>query len=65
MVPVFMNVGDRYTAKNYHPVSLLYVVCRVFGKLVTNRLVDNVEKWDLIPDFSDMFLGHLGQLQIL
>ena len=23
MVPVFKNVGERSTAKNYHPVSLL------------------------------------------
>ena len=26
MVLVFRNVGDRPTAKNYHPVSLLSVV---------------------------------------
>ena len=26
MVPVFKNVGERYTARNYHPVSLLSLV---------------------------------------
>ena len=26
VVPVFKNVGERSTAKNYHPVSLLSVV---------------------------------------
>ena len=28
------------TAKNYHPVSLLSVVSKVFEKLVYNRIVD-------------------------
>ena len=26
VVPVFMNVGERSTAKNYHPVSLVSVI---------------------------------------
>ena len=29
MVPVFKNVGERFTAKNYCPVSLLSVVSKV------------------------------------
>ena len=29
----FKNVGDRFTAKNYHPVSLLFVVSKVFKNL--------------------------------
>ena len=28
-VPVFYNVGERYTAKNYRPVSLLSAVSKV------------------------------------
>ena len=32
VVPVFKNVGERPTAKNYHPVSLLSVVSKVFEK---------------------------------
>ena len=42
MVPVFKNVGERSTAKNYHPVSLLSVVSKVFEKLVNNRIVDRL-----------------------
>ena len=42
MVPVFENVGERYTAKNYCPVGLLSVVSKVFEKL--DRIVDHVEK---------------------
>ena len=30
VVPVFKNVGERATAKNCHPVSLLYVVSLFF-----------------------------------
>ena len=41
MVPVFKNVGERSTAKNYHRVSLLSVVSKVFEKRVNNRIVDS------------------------
>ena len=44
VVPVFKNVGERPTAKNYRPVSLLSVVSKVFEKLVNNRIVDHLEK---------------------
>ena len=44
-VPVFKNVGERSTAKNYHLVSRLSVACKVFEKLVNNRIVDHLEKF--------------------
>ena len=52
MVPVFKNVGERSTAKNYHLVSLLSVVSKVFEKLVNNRIVDHLEKCGLFSDFQ-------------
>ena len=52
VVPVFKNVGERSTAKNYHPVSLLSVVSKVFEKLVNNRIVDHLEKSGLFSDFQ-------------
>ena len=52
VVPVFKNVGERSTAKNYRPVSLLSVVSKVFGKLVNNRIVDHLEKCGLFSDFQ-------------
>ena len=52
VVPVFKNVGERSTAKNYHPVSLLFVVSKVFEKLVNNRIVDRLEKCGLFSDFQ-------------
>ena len=42
MVPVFKNVWDRFTAKNYHPISLLSVVSKIFEKLVNNSIVDHL-----------------------
>ena len=34
VVPVFKNVKERSTAKNYHPDSLLSVASKVFEKLI-------------------------------
>ena len=64
MVPVFKNVGERSTAKNYHPVSFLSVASNVFKKLVNNMIVDHLEKYDFYSDFQ-YGLGLLDQLQIL
>ena len=48
----FKNVGERSTAKNYCPVSLLSVASKVFEKLVNNRIVDHLEKCGLFSDFQ-------------
>ena len=61
--PVFKNVGERSTAKNYHPVSLLAVVRKVFEKLVNNRIVDHLEKSAFFL-ISSMVLGLPNQLHI-
>ena len=52
VVPVFKNVGERSTAKNYCLVSLLSVVSKVFEKLVNNKIVDHLEKCGLFSDFQ-------------
>ena len=52
VVPVFKNVGDRFTTENYHPVSLVSVVSKVFEKLVNNRNVDHLEKCGLFSNFQ-------------
>ena len=43
---------ERSTARNYHPVSLLSVVSKVFEKLVNNRIVDHLKKCGLFSDFQ-------------
>ena len=45
VVPVFKNVGERSTSKNYRPFSLFSAVSKIFEKLVNNRIVDNLEKF--------------------
>ena len=47
VVPIFKNAGERSTAKNYRPLSLLSVVGKVFERLVNNRIVDHLEKCGL------------------
>ena len=63
VVPVFKNVGERSTTKNYRPVSLLSVVSTVFDKLVNNRIVHHLERCVFFL-ISSMILGLLDQLQI-
>ena len=55
MVPVFKNVEERSTAKNYPPYYLLSVVSKVFEKLVNNRIVDHLDKYSLFSDFQYVF----------
>ena len=52
MVPIFKNVGERSAAKNYHTVSLLSVLSKVFEKLLNNKIVDRLEKCGLFSDFQ-------------
>ena len=65
VVPVFKNVRERYTAKNYCPVSLLSVVNKVFEKLVNNRIVDHVEKCDFFPGFQYGFRSSRSATDLL
>ena len=65
MVSVFKNVGKRSTAKNYRPVSLLSVVCKVFEKLVNNRVVDHQEKCALFSYFQDGFRSSRSTTDLL
>ena len=65
VVPAFKNVGERSTAKNYRPVSLLSVVSKVFEKLVNNRIVDNLEKCGLFSDFQYGFRSSRSTADLL
>ena len=54
VVPVFKNLGERSTSKNYGPVNLS-VVSKVFEKLVNNTIVHHLEKCGLFADFQFWF----------
>ena len=65
MVPVFKNAGERSKAKNYHPLSLLSVVSKVFKKLVNNRIVDHLEKCGPFSDFQYGFRSSQSAADLL
>ena len=62
--PCIKNVGERPTAKNYSPVSLLSVVSEVFEKL-NNRFVDHLEKCGLFSDFQYGFKSSRSTADLL
>ena len=65
LVRVFKNVGEQFTAKDYHPVSLLSVVSKVFEKLVNNRFVDHLEKCGFFSDLQYDFRSSRSTADIL
>ena len=65
VIPVSKNVGERSTAKNNRPVSLLSVVSKVFEKLVNNRIVDHLEKCGLSSDFQYGFRSSRSTADLL
>ena len=65
MVPVFKNVGESSTAKNYRPLTLLPVVRKVFEKLVNNRIADHLEKYGLYSDFQYGFRSSRSTADLL
>ena len=62
---MFKNVGERCTAKNYRPVSILSVVSKVFGKLVNNSIADHLEKCGLFSDFQYGFRSSRSTADLL
>ena len=50
MLPVFKNVGERYTAKKYRPFSCLSMFSKVFEKSVNNRFVDHLFSTLILDD---------------
>ena len=65
VVHVFKNIGERSIAKNYHPVTLLFVVSKVFEKLINDKLVDHIEKCVLFPDFQYGFRSSQSNADLL
>ena len=59
---VFKNVRERSTAKSYRLPS---VACKVFEKLVINRLVDHLGKCALFPDFRYGFRSFRSTADLL
>ena len=65
VIPVFNNFGERSTSKNYRPVSLLFVVSKVFEKVVNNKIADHQEKCVLFSDFQYGFRSSRSTTDLL
>ena len=52
VVHLFKNNGESSAVKNYHPVSVLSVISKVFEKFVNDRIVNHLEKRGLFSDFQ-------------
>ena len=63
--PVFKNVGERSTAKNYRSGILLSVVSKVFEKIVNNRIADHLEKCGLFSDVRHGFRSSRSTADLL
>ena len=52
LLPVVKNINERAMAETYFPVSLSSIVRKIFEKLLNNRLVDCIRKFDFLSDFQ-------------
>ena len=53
------------SAKNYCAASLLFEVSKAFGKLVNKRIVDQLKKCGLFPDFHCGFRSSQSTADLL
>ena len=60
----FRNVERKSMAKSYRPICLLSVVSKILGKILNNRLVDHLEKYDLSL-FQRLILWQLNLIELL
>ena len=49
VIPIYKN-GDSSLPTNYRPISLLSPINKIFEKLIYNRMIDYLEKFDLITE---------------
>ena len=62
---MFKIAGESSTAKHYCPVGLLSVVSKVFEKLESNRIVEQLEQCSLFPDFQYGFRSSQSDADLL
>ena len=63
VVLMFENIWEKSAIKNYHTVSIFFVVNKLYEKLVNNMLVDHFEKFGFLL-ISSMVPGLLIQPHI-
>ena len=65
MVPVLKNGGERSTANNYRPASLLSMASKIFEKQVNNGIVHLLQKCGLFSDFQFGFKSSSSTADLL
>ena len=65
VIPVFKNVEERCTTKNYCLCSLLSVFSKVFQNPACDRFVDHWEKCGLFSDFQYDFRSSWSTADLL
>ena len=65
MIPISKKGWERFTAKNYHPVTLLFTVSKIFEKFVNNRIVDHIDKCRLFSIFQYGFRSSRSTADLL
>lgn len=54
VIPVF-KTGDVNTFTNYRPISILSSFCRIYEKVMHNRLLDFIERFKILYSFQFSF----------
>ena len=63
--PVFKNIVERSTDKNYCPVSLFSVASKFFEKLANNRIIDHLEIYGIFSDVQYGFRSYRSPADLL
>jgi hypothetical protein len=57
--PIYKS-GDRFTASNYRPISLLPVFSKIFEKVIYNRLLDHFNKNAILNEYQYGFRSEMS-----
>ena len=59
VMPIFKK-GQKSSPSNYRPVSLTSVICKLFERILQNKIVDHLEKNSLLKNSQHGFRGKLS-----
>ena len=59
VIPVF-KLGNKHLATNYRPISLISNIAKIMKKLIHNRLIDFLNKNNIISDKQFGFMKNKG-----
>ena len=60
MTPIYKGKGSRSDSTNYHPISVICHIAKIFEKCIQSQLLDYLEKYDFYPCDQSAFLNKLS-----